>query len=81
MNIVYYIYRKVVGGRVNFFIYFVLPIRKKKKEALFLMCWDCKLCCLVCLKILLNLYKKERKFTIVFFFIKIVVLFLKRSML
>lgn len=35
---------------------------------------------LVCLKILLNLYKKERKFTIVFL-LKPVVLFLKRSML
>lgn len=37
--------------------------------------------CLVCLKILLNLYK-GKKFTIVgFFFIELVVLFLKRSIL
>lgn len=34
----------------------------------------------VCLKILLNMYKKERKFTIVFI-LKLVVLFLKRSIL
>lgn len=68
MNIVYYIYRKVVGGRVNFFfIYFVLPIWKKKRPY-FLCAGIANFFCLVCFKILLNLYNKERKFTIVVFF-------------
>lgn len=62
-----------------FFLYILFCQYEKKRRGLISYCAGIANISIVCLKILLNLYKKERKFIIVFL-LKLV-LFLKSSIL